>query len=178
MGISKISDPIQIKIKMPNPSQEPPASSKALNQDLKDMDVLCTLKIEIESWNLDHTCNKGQWPYPNQDQDVKPKSGTSIVLQSSNWGLKGHGFSFHLQNQNEAKILIIGVSKTNDHIQIKIKILNPSQKPQASNKSPNDDLKAMGVLCTFGVKIDSQNSDHGCVKDHWPYPNQDQGVKP
>ena len=31
---------IQIKIKMPNPSQEPPASSKAPNQELKDMDML------------------------------------------------------------------------------------------------------------------------------------------
>ena len=30
---------IQIKIKILNPSQEPPASSKALNEDLKDMDV-------------------------------------------------------------------------------------------------------------------------------------------
>ena len=36
-------------IKMPNPSQEPPAPTKALNQDLKDMDVLCTFKIKIES---------------------------------------------------------------------------------------------------------------------------------
>ena len=48
MGISKISDHIKIKIKMPNPSQEPPASSKAPNEDLKDMDVLCTFKIKIE----------------------------------------------------------------------------------------------------------------------------------
>ena len=30
---------------MSNPSKEPPASSKALNQDSKDMDVLCTFKI-------------------------------------------------------------------------------------------------------------------------------------
>ena len=49
MGVSKTSDHIQIKIKIPNPSQEPPASSKALNEDLKDMDVLCTFKIKIES---------------------------------------------------------------------------------------------------------------------------------
>ena len=39
MSESKTSDNIQIKIKMPNPSQEPPASSKAQNQDLKNMDV-------------------------------------------------------------------------------------------------------------------------------------------
>ena len=54
MGVSKTSDHIQIKIRMPNPSQEPPASSKAPNEDLKDMDVLCTFKIKIESQNLDH----------------------------------------------------------------------------------------------------------------------------
>ena len=34
-GVPKTSDHIQINIRMPNPSQEPPASSKAQNQDLK-----------------------------------------------------------------------------------------------------------------------------------------------
>ena len=46
MGISKTSDHIQIKIKMPNLSQEAPASSKVPNEDLKDIDVLCTFKIK------------------------------------------------------------------------------------------------------------------------------------
>ena len=49
MGATKTSDHIQIKIHMPNPNQEPPASSKAPSQDLKDMDFLCTFKIKIES---------------------------------------------------------------------------------------------------------------------------------
>ena len=49
MGSSKTSDYFKIKIKMPNPSQEPPASTKAPTQDLKDMNVLCTFKIKIES---------------------------------------------------------------------------------------------------------------------------------
>ena len=40
IGISKITDHFQIMIKIPNPSQEPPASSKAPNEDLKDMDIL------------------------------------------------------------------------------------------------------------------------------------------
>ena len=53
-SVSKTSDYIQIKIKMPNPSQEPPASSKAPNEDLKDIDVLCTFKIEIESQNSEY----------------------------------------------------------------------------------------------------------------------------
>ena len=72
MGISITSEHIQIKINMPNPSQEPPVSSKAPNQDLKDMDVLCTLKIKIESWNLDNMGIKDQWSYTNQDEDAKP----------------------------------------------------------------------------------------------------------
>ena len=77
---NKTHDKIQIKNKMSNPSQEPPASSKAPNEDLKDMDVLCTFKIKIESQNLDHGYIKDQWPYPNLDQDANPQSGTSSVL--------------------------------------------------------------------------------------------------
>ena len=34
---------------MKTPSQEPPASSNSPNQDLKNMDVLCTFKSKIES---------------------------------------------------------------------------------------------------------------------------------
>ena len=71
MGASQISDHIQIKIKMPNTSQEPPAPIKTSYEDLKDMDVLCTFKIKIESKNLEYRCIQDQWPYPNQDQDAK-----------------------------------------------------------------------------------------------------------
>ena len=60
MGVPKTSDHIQINIRMPNPSQEPPASSKAPDQDLKDMDVLCTFKIKIESQNSEYGCTKDQ----------------------------------------------------------------------------------------------------------------------
>ena len=59
----------------------------------------------------------------------------------------------------------MGVPKTTDYIQIKIKIPTPSQEPPASSKAPNDDLKDMDVLCTFKIEIESQNSDHGCIKD-------------
>ena len=58
-----MSDHIQINIMMQNLSQEPPLSSKAQNQDLKDMDVLCTFKIKKENQNLDHGIIKDQWPY-------------------------------------------------------------------------------------------------------------------
>ena len=83
MGVSKTSDYIQIKIKMPNPSQEPQASSKAPNDDLKDLDVLWTFKFKIESQNLDHGCTKNQWPYLNQDKDAKTQSGISSIHKSS-----------------------------------------------------------------------------------------------
>ena len=69
-GVLNTSDNIKIKIKIPNPSRGPPTSSKALNGDLKDIDVLCTLRIKIESQNLYHECIKEHWPYPNQDQDA------------------------------------------------------------------------------------------------------------
>ena len=68
--LPKTSDHIKINIRMPNPSQEPPASSKAPNQDLKDMDVLCTFKIKLDGQNWENGCTKDQWPYPNQYQDA------------------------------------------------------------------------------------------------------------
>ena len=71
MGISKTSDHIQIKINIPNPSQEPPASSKDPNEDLIDMDVLCTFKIKIEKKKLDHWYIKDKWPYSNNQKKVK-----------------------------------------------------------------------------------------------------------
>ena len=97
MGVSSTSDYIQIKIKMRNPSQEAPASSKAPNHESKDMDVLCTFKIK-------------------KDQIQK-----------------------------------MSVPKTSDHIQIKIKMPNPSQDPPASSKARNQDLKDMDILCTFKI---------------------------
>ena len=100
MGVPKTSDHIQFNIRMPIPSQEPSSSSKALNQDLKNMDVLCTFKIKIESQNLEYGCTRDQRPYPNQYQDAKPESGTSSVLQSPKSELRGHGCSLHLQNQD------------------------------------------------------------------------------
>ena len=63
------------------------------------------------------------------------------------------------------------VSKTSDHIQIKIKMQDPSQDPPVSSKAPNEDLQDMDGLCTFKIKIESQNSEYGSTKDHWPYPN-------
>ena len=72
----------------------------------------------------------------------------------------------------------MGVSKTSDHIQIKIKMPTPSQEPPASSKTPNKNLKDMDVLWPFGIKIASQNLKHGYINDQWPYPNQDLDAKP
>ena len=52
MGASKTSGHIQIKVPMQIPSQEPPAPIKAQNQDLKDMNILWTFKIKIESQKI------------------------------------------------------------------------------------------------------------------------------
>ena len=73
----KTSDHIQINIRMQNPIQEPPASSKAPYEDLKNMDDLCSSKINIESQSSEHRCIKDRGQYPNEDQDAKPQSGTS-----------------------------------------------------------------------------------------------------
>ena len=59
----------------------------------------------------------------------------------------------------------MGVPKTIDHIQIKIKMPNPSQEPTESSKAPNEDLKDRDDFFTFKIKIDSQNLDHGYIKD-------------
>ena len=49
MSVSKTTNYIQIKTKVLNSSHKPQASSKALNQGLKDMDVLCNFNIKIDS---------------------------------------------------------------------------------------------------------------------------------
>ena len=101
-----------MKIQMPNPSQEPPVSFKAPNQDLKDIYVLRTF---------------------NQDR--------------------------------EPKFWNIGILKITDHYQINIRMLNSIEESSASSKASNPDLKDIDVLCTFKIKIESQNLDHGCIKD-------------
>ena len=68
-------------------------------------------------------------------------------------------------------------TKTSDHIHINIRILNPSQKPPVSSKAKNQDLNDMAALCTFKTKTESQNFDHGCIKDQWPYPNEVQDAQ-
>ena len=61
IGVSKISDHIQIKIKMPNPNHEPSASSKAPNEDKKD--VLCNFEIKRERQSSEYLSIKDKWSY-------------------------------------------------------------------------------------------------------------------
>ena len=77
------------------------------------MDVLCTFKIKIEKLKSKYGCRKIQWSYLNQ-KNFKPQSGTSNILQSLKSGLKGHGFSLHVQNQERE-------SQNLDHFCIKDK---------------------------------------------------------
>ena len=70
------------------------------------------------------------------------------------------------------------VAKIMDHTQIKIKMPKPSQEPTLSSMAQHEDLKDLDIICAFKVKIESQNSNHGCIKDQWPYLIKDQDAKP
>ena len=64
----------------------------------------------------------------------------------------------------EYQDLIFGVSNTSNHIQIKIKMPNPSQEPPASSIDPNEDLKDINVLCSFKIKMESHGYIMGISK--------------
>ena len=84
MGVSKTSDYIKIKIMIPKLSQEPSASAKATNQNLKDMDILFTFKMKIESWKSEYECTKIndhiqikiKLPIPGRNLQSPPKPQT------------------------------------------------------------------------------------------------------
>ena len=59
--VSKTSARIRIKIKMLNPNQEPPAPTKAPNQDFKDIYVLYAFKIILDSQNSEHWFITDPW---------------------------------------------------------------------------------------------------------------------
>ena len=81
MVVPKTSDHLKINIRMQISSQEPPVSSIAQNEDLKDMDVLCTFKFKIESKNsghgvseiIDHIQIKIKMSKPSQKFQCSPK---------------------------------------------------------------------------------------------------------
>ena len=71
---------------MPKPSQEPPASSKAPNQDLKDTDVLCTFKIKIESQNVEQDPSQDCFDQPSNLLKVLPGMKDHYILPSTDVG--------------------------------------------------------------------------------------------
>ena len=156
MSVLETCDHNQIKIKIPKPCQEPPASSKAPNEDSKDMDILCNFNIKLESQHLDHGCNKDQWPYPNQGQDAKPHPEPPATSKAPNHDLKDIDILCTFKIWIEGQNLDHECSKTSNHIHIKIKFLNHSQEPPASSKAQNKDLTDLYVLYTFKIKRESQ----------------------
>ena len=59
----------------------------------------------------------------------------------------------------------MGLSKTSDHIQINIKVPNPSQESLFSSKVLSQDVEDIDFLCAIKMKIKSKNAEHGCIKD-------------
>ena len=78
-------------MKIPNPSQEPPASFKAPNKDLEDMDALFTFKIKIEEKDMEQGCIKDQQPYPNKIKMPNPIFRKSNILHKPNKDQPGLG---------------------------------------------------------------------------------------
>ena len=156
----KTRDPVQVNIGMKTPSQKPPASSKAPNQDLKDMDILCTFKIKIKTQNLDHgvsnTSDHIQINIRMQNPSQKPPASSKAPNQALNVMDVICTFKIKIESQN----LAYGVPKTSDHIQINIRMQNPSQEPPASSKTPNQDIKDMYVFCACIIKTESGNLEH------------------
>ena len=88
MGVPKTSDHIQIKVQMPNPSQEPPVSSNAPNEVSKDIDLLCTLKIKLESQKLEYRGIKDHCPYQIKIKMQNPSQEPPASIKAPNKKLK------------------------------------------------------------------------------------------
>merc|ERR1711954_214436 len=147
----------------------------ALKEDLKDMDVLCHLQNQdkepkFRSKAGDNIQIKIKMPSSSQEPPASSKA--------TNQDLKDMDVLCTFNNKVETKIRNIGVPKASDQICIKIKMPNLSQESPVSSKATNHDLKDMYILCTFKIKIESQNSERRCIKDWRPYPNEDQEAIP
>ena len=77
--------------------------------------------------------------------------------------------------------MVLGVLKTNNYLQFKIKVQFPSQEPPGYFIAPNHDSKDMYDLCTFKIKKESKDlnqwcintSDHSQIKMKIPNPSQE-----
>ena len=104
MDVSKTSDHVRIKIKIPNPSQEPAAFSEAKdahyrpwissilhsqNQDLEGMDICCIFKImKAKIWNKGSSSTSDQimikklTPKPKLELGLKLKKNSQPASPS------------------------------------------------------------------------------------------------
>ena len=168
---------MQSKIPKLEPNQEPMTISKSRSWFKTPVrDIQCP--PNPQSWLKGHGCSLRL-----QNQDTEPKFRTwlhkrpvtisksrsryqtpSQALQHPHKpnikDLKNMGVLGTFKSRWRDKIQIVGVPKSNDHIQIKVKMPNPSHEPPASSKAPNQDLKDTNVLCTFKIKIDIQNFEY------------------
>ena len=164
MGLSQPSDYIQIKIKLNNPSQEPPASSETPNQELNDMDVPSpsNSRQRPEIWNMgvsrtsDHIQIKIKMPNPSHELPVSSKSLSQNLNDME---------VLYFQNQDREKKCGTWVYQTPVTISRSDQDAKHQSGTSSPKKAPNQDLKDMDVLCAFKVKIESQNSAYGCTKE-------------
>ena len=100
LGVPKTSDHILINIRIPNPSQESPVSSNDPNEDLKGHGC---------SWHLQNQDREPKFGIHLYDRPViifksRLRSQTPVrnhhPHQNPKSGLRGHGCSWHLQNQD------------------------------------------------------------------------------
>ena len=96
---------------MPKPSQEPPASSKAPNEDLKDMDVLCTFKIKIESQKSANGYIKDHCPYKIKMKMSNPSQEPAPSSKAQNEGLKDMDILFTFKIKSQSQNLDHGCTK-------------------------------------------------------------------
>ena len=81
---------------MPRPSQEPAASSKVPNQDLKEMDVLCAKRKNMDVLKTSM--------YPNEDPNLNPSHEPPASSKAPNQDLKDtdvlYTFKIKIESQN------------------------------------------------------------------------------
>ena len=82
--------PYPNQIKDAEPQSETYSFLQSLYKNLKDMEVLYTFKINLNSQNSDHGCIKEQWPYSNQDPNIKPESGSLDFIKNEAHKLKSN----------------------------------------------------------------------------------------
>ena len=78
---------------MPNPNQEPPTSSKAPNEDLKDMDFFAPSKSRYKAviWIIGASTT-------SDIIQIMIKMQNPSILESPKSGLKGHGCPLQIKH--------------------------------------------------------------------------------